>query len=307
MRGKLVTIFGGTGFIGQYLLPKLTAAGAMVRLAVRDVDAALPLKTSGQVGFVEAVSCNMSDEQSVREAIGNSDYVVNLIGIIFETGKKTFQNTHVDIPQRIAEACKMNKVKRFVHISAIGANPDSASKYMVTKALGEQVVRKAYPDVTIIRPSVLFGAEDKFFNMFAEMSRTSPFLPIIAGGKQKMQPTYVGDVAEAIVRCLQTAHEGKLYELGGPAVYTFREIVEYIMSCTGRSRMLLSIPKPVAMVMGSVMQLFPNPSLTTDQVKMTKVDNVVREGALGFKELDIKPTAVAAIVPLYLERYKFHG
>lgn len=313
MRGKLVTVFGGSGFLGSYLIPKLLDLGAMVRLAVRNVDQALPLKVAGYVGQVEIVSVNPSDEKSVAKAIGDSDYVVNLIGIIFESGSNTFERAHVLVPKTIAKIAAKNNVQRLVHVSAIGADPKAASHYFTTKGKGEAQVFKAFPNATILRPGIMFGAEDNFFNKFANMTATSPFLPIISGGMTKMQPVYVADVAEAICRSLidqkegQNPHAGKIFELGGPSIYTFKQLMSYVLEQTQKKRLLASTPYPVAYVLGSFMQLFPSPSLTRDQVKMTKTDNIVSDGALTLKDLRVEPTAMETIVPGYLNRYRYRG
>ncbi len=312
MRGKLVTIFGGNGFVGSYLIPKLIELGALVRVAVRDIDHADNLKISGQVGMLEIVVVNLHDEKSVEGAIGDSDYVVNMIGILFESRRSTFEFVHAQVPKIIAHAAAKRKVGKFVQVSAIGADPKSISLYSASKGRGENAVLKAFPNATILRPSVLFGAEDNFFNMFAAMAVKSPFLPLIAGGKMKMQPAYVGDVAEAICRVLMESpeggnpHAGKIYELGGPVTYTFRQLMELVLKLTGRNRMLMSIPYPVALVMGSIMQIFPSPVLTKDQVKLIKSDNVVSPEALTFKNLDIEPTALESVVPEYLKRFRLH-
>jgi uncharacterized protein YbjT (DUF2867 family) len=304
MRGKLITVFGGSGFLGSYLIPKLTEQGALVRVAVRNVDQALNLKVSGYVGQVEIVSVNPSDATSVAKAIGDSDYVVNLIGILFESGKNTFERVHVNIPKTIAIVAKKNAVQKLVHVSAIGANPHAESRYATSKGRGEAEVLKAFPDATILRPSVIFGAEDNFLNKFAAMACVSPFLPLIAGGKMKLQPVYVGDVAEAILRSFNTDASGKIYELGGPSIYTFKELMNFILQETRREAVLLRIPYSVASLMGSIMQILPSPALTRDQVRLIKTNNIVALEALTLKDLGIEATALETIAPFYLERYR---
>jgi uncharacterized protein YbjT (DUF2867 family) len=311
MRGKLVTVFGGTGFLGSYLVPKLVELGAMVRVVGRNPDSALALKMSGEVGLVQIVSVDYSKKESVKRAIGDSDYVVNLTGIIVEPKGTGFQKVHVDVAKAIAHACATGQVSRLVHMSAIGADPKAEARYLASKGKGEIEVLKTFPDVTILRPSIIFGAEDNFFNLFGVMAVTAPFLPLIAGGKMRMQPVYVGDVAEAICLVLKDGknnpYAGKTYELGGPGVYSFRELMSYVLQETRRKRMLLYIPYPIALAMGTVMQLFPSPTLTRDQVKLIKKDNVVASEALTFKDLGLEPMALEAVVPEYLSRYRFHG
>lgn len=309
MRGKLITIFGATGFLGQYLVPKLLSAGAIVRLAVRNLDQAQELKIVRQVGNLEFVSVNLSNEQSITNVIEDSDFVINLIGILFESGRHTFDLVHTQYSKNIATACHG---KKLIYVTAIGADPHSNSSYLSSKGRGELEALKANPNTTIIRPSIIFGAEDKFFNKFAEMSIQSPFLPLIGGGNMKLQPVYVMDVVQAIFNVihehqpLNDPHAGKIYELGGPSVYTFKELMQFILNSIQKKRMLLNIPYPLALLMGSIMQYLPSPVLTRDQVRLTKYDNVVSTEALSFTDLKIPPVAIEAIVPLYLKRYTAH-
>lgn len=306
MRGKLITIFGGNGFVGRNLIPKLTETGAMVRVAVRNADEAISLKTSGYVGQVELLPVNISKSESLEKAIAGSDYVVNLIGIIHERRKGDFTRLHVDLPRQIATLASQHKIQRLVHVSALGADRDSASKYAASKGLGEVEAMKAYPQSTILRPSIIFGPEDMFINRFAGMAHDSPIFPLIGGGKTKLQPVYVGDVAEAIRRTLKDTiagtnpHAGKIYELGGPAIYSMRDLVDYILLQIQKRRLKLPIPYPIAMIMGTILGLLPTPPLTRDQVRLLRKDNVVTEGALTFKDLHIEPVAMEAIVPSYL-------
>lgn len=305
MQNKLVTVFGGSGFLGRYVIAKLVERGAFVRVAVRNVDQAHHLKMASLVGQISIVSVNLSDEKSIESAIGDSDYVVNLIGILFESGRATFEKMHAQLPQKLAEIAHKQKVERFVHVSAIGASVDSKSLYSITKAKGELAVLNAFGQATIIRPSVIFGPEDNFFNQFASMATVSPFLPLIGGGVTKLQPVYVDDVAEAIACVLKgDTSVGKTYELGGPSVYTFKELMTFLIQTTKRKCLLMRIPYSIATLMASVLQLMPTPQLTRDQVKLLQQDNIVHSGALTFKDLKIEPAAVEAIVPVYLERYR---
>lgn len=312
MQGRLITIFGGTGFLGSYLIPKLIATGACVRVAVRNMDAADSLKICGQVGLLEIVPADFKDEDSLASLVGDSDYVINLIGILAASRKNSFEEVHTQIPKRIAQACQKQGVKKFIHVSSIGADPDSPSQYLSSKGKAEQEIFKITPSATILRPSVLFGAEDDFFNRFANMSLFSPFLPLIAGGNIKLQPTYVGDVADAILKILADQkvdldpHAGKIYELGGPEVYTFKKIMTYIFQETGRKRLLVSLPTPIAMLLGAILQIFPSPVLTREQVRLATIDNFVSPKALTFQDLGITPKSIPSLVPAYLSRYKKH-
>jgi NADH dehydrogenase len=314
MQGKLVTIFGGSGFLGRYVVQRLARLGAQVRVGIRDANNALFLKTMGDVGQVTPVSLNVLDEKEVEDLISGSDYVVNLIGILYESGTtNTFENLHVTVPTLIAKACTKKKVKRLVHISAIGANAKSESKYAKTKAKGEKKILDNFPKATIVRPSILFGEEDKFFNRFATMAKFSPFLPLIGGGHNKVQPVYVCDVADAIVQVLadphvqQSPHEGKVYELGGPKIYSFEELLAFIMEQTRRYRILIPISYYMATMIGKVAQCLPSPLLTADQVKLLKQDNIADPKLNGFKKLGITPATVEMVVPTYLNRYRYSG
>lgn len=308
---KTVTIFGGTGFIGTYAVQALAKDGWRVRVATRIPESANGLKPFGSVGQIVPVACRLSDPASIAAAIRGSDCVVNCVGILNERGKATFTRLHVDAPRRIAEACAANDIKRFVHISALGL--EGRSRYAQSKKKGEQAIAEAYKNVIILRPSVVFGTEDKFFNKFSGMARLLPFLPLIGGGRTKLQPVYVGDVARAILACLDTPDgdprdpRGKVYELGGPEVMDFRAIYNEIFAATGIRRPTLPIPFWVAKIDGAILSLLPNPVVTKDQVESLKTDAVVAPGALTLRDLDIVPTATEIVVPDYLARYRTGG
>ncbi|MGB0935339.1 MAG: complex I NDUFA9 subunit family protein, partial [Alphaproteobacteria bacterium] len=313
IKGKLVTIFGGSGFVGRYVVQKLAKEGAIIRIAGRYAKSALFLKTMGDVGQITPVEVNIRDKESIAQAIDGSYAVVNLIGVLQEKSKNTFEDLHVIGPNLISQVASESGVKKFVQMSAINADPNSPSKYASTKGQGEARVWKNFPNATIVRPSVIFGAEDRFMNMFASMARISPALPLVGGGETKFQPVYVCDVAEAIMRVVcdrrttSCPYNGKVYELGGPQVYSFKEILEYVGEITGRNSMFVPIPYPAADILGRLMQWIPDAPLTADQVKLLQKDSVVHSGALSFKELDIKPAAMESIVPEYLGRYKRHA
>jgi uncharacterized protein YbjT (DUF2867 family) len=304
----LVTVFGGSGFIGRHLVRRLCAKGWRVRVAVRRPNEALFLKPMGDVGQVQLVQANIRDDGSVRAAVSGSDYVINLVGILFESGKQSFSAVQAEGPGRIGAAASAAGVKRVVQISAIGANAESESDYAKSKAAGEAALHAAFPSATILRPSIVFGPEDDFFNRFASLARMLPMLPLIGGGETRFQPVYVADVADAIMAVLADGTTaGKTFELGGPRVYSFRELMEIVLHETGRRRPLIAIPLGLAKLKAWFLQLLPNPMLTVDQVKLLAYDNVVSEGAAGLKTLGITPTTVEAIVPSYLWRFRPKG
>jgi NADH dehydrogenase len=308
MAQRLATVFGGSGFIGRYVVANLAREGWLVRAAVRRPDEALFLKTAGVVGTVTPLAANVRDRASIARAVAGADAVVNLVGILHESGRQRFQAVQAEGPRAIAEEAARAGAKHLVHISAIGADPQSNSAYARTKAEGEAAVQQAFPKAVILRPSIVFGPEDSFFNRFAQMTMLSPALPLIGGGRTRFQPVYVGDVAAAVMKAIETpAAAGRTYELGGPKVYQFIDLMRLLLDEIGRKRLLVPLPFPIASLMGSVMQCLPNPQLTADQVKLLKRDNVVREGAPGFTDLGITPTSVEAILPTYLDRYRTRG
>ncbi|MCH7888598.1 MAG: complex I NDUFA9 subunit family protein [Proteobacteria bacterium] len=306
--GSLVAVFGGTGFIGRHLVRRLAKAGARVRVVVRDPEAGMFLKPMGEPGQIILDRGNLLDAGSVAEAVAGADIVVNLVGVLYESGPYTFAAVHVEGARSVAEAAKAAGARRLVQVSAIGASKRSPALYARTKAAGEAAVGKAFPGATIVRPSIVFGPEDDFFNRFAALARLVPALPLYGGGRTRFQPVYVGDVAEAIVRIAgDPGTAGKTYELGGPHVYTFREVLELVLRETGRRRLLLPLPFWAAGVQARFLEVLPKPPLTRDQVKMLTRDNVVGAKALGLAALGIEPTAVEAVVPSYLGRYRRGG
>lgn len=309
-KGKIVTIFGGTGFLGRQVVRELAERGLTVKIATRAPESAYFLKTSGVVGQVVPFSCKYSDPNSVRNAVKGSDFVVNCIGILFEKRKRSrFQSAHVDIPAMISKACADEQVSRFCHVSALACDKGT-SKYAKTKAEGEKAVLANYPKATILRPSVIFGEDDNFFNMFAELSRYVPCLPLIGGGKTKFQPVFVGDVADAAVKAILDPSEkfqGKTYQLGGPDVVNFKEIYQILFKYTQRKRKLVFFPFGFAKFEAAFLSLLPKPLLTPDQVESLKTDNIVEESALGFREFDINPKSMDLILPEYLDHYKPGG
>ncbi|MSP81799.1 MAG: complex I NDUFA9 subunit family protein [Alphaproteobacteria bacterium] len=308
MTEGLVTIFGGSGFLGRHLVRRLATDGLRVRVAVRDLEGAGFLKPLGDVGQIVAVRSDLRDEAAVARAVDGAAAVVNLVGILFERGGRTFQAVHVEGAGRIAARATAAGAGRLVHVSAIGAAADGKSRYARSKGAGEAAVRAAYPGATILRPSIVFGPEDDFFNRFGALARIAPALPLIGGGTTRFQPVYVGDVADAIRAGLgDPATAGKTYELGGPRIYSFRELMAYVLAETRRRRPLIPLPFGLASLPAMVLECLPVPPLTRDQVKLLRRDNVVSPGAASLVDLGIRPTPLEAVVPGYLARYRRGG
>lgn len=306
---ELITVFGGSGFIGRHVIRRLAKRGARVRAAVRQPNLAGYLKPMGDVGQIEPVQVNVRYESSIAHALRGTDAVINLVGILYESGPQKFAAVQAQGAGAIARAAKAAGVRKLVHVSAIGADADSPSAYTRSKAAGEAAVREHFPDATILRPSVVFGPEDDFFNRFAALARLLPALPLIGGGHTRLQPVYVGDVADAIMRVLDDpGTAGKLYELGGPHIYTMKQIMELVLAETGRQRLLLPLPFFAAKVLAAALQILPRPLLTVDQVHQLGHDNVVSAGALNLRDLGIAhPASVELIIPTYLHRYRRTG
>jgi uncharacterized protein YbjT (DUF2867 family) len=301
-------VLGGSGFIGRYVVKRLAARGEVIAVGCRNAEQAKFLKPMGDVGQIVPLNVGIGDETVLPAFLAGNDALVNCVGILRESGAQTFELVHHTGPARLARFAREAGVDRFVHISAIGADPRSSSAYARTKAAGEQAVRDAFPTVTILRPSVVFGPEDQFFNRFAAMAMISPVLPLVGGGETRFQPVYVGDVADAVVRCLvDQATAGRVYELGGPKVYTFREILDLLLSEIRRKRLFVDLPFGLAALQARLMSILPNPPLTPDQVELLKSDNIVSSGALNLASLGLQPTAAEMIVPTYLDRFRRGG
>jgi NADH dehydrogenase len=310
---KLVTIYGGSGFVGRYIARRMAKEGWRVRVAVRRPNEALFVRPYGAVGQVEPFFCNIRDSESVRQAMQGADAVVNCVGILVREGRNTFSSVQTDGAERIATIATELGVGRLVQISAIGADTESDSKYARTKGWGELAVLKAFPQAVILRPSVIFGPEDGFFNRFAAMAKFGPILPITAGNT-KFQPVYVDDVAQAAVMGVLGQAEGT-YELGGPDVETFEKLMKQMLAVIGRKNVVVSLPgfvSKLTAVAGDSVQwltagLITNRILTVDQLKNLSKANVVAKDARGFAELGITPTPMAAVLPDYLWRFRRHG
>jgi len=309
---RLVTVFGGSGFVGRHLVQALARRGYRIRVACRRPDLAGHVAHLGNVGQIQPVQANLRVRWSIDRAVEGADHVVNLVAILHESGRQSFSAVHEAGAHAVAEAARAQGAG-MTQISAIGADPHSPSAYARTKAAGERAVLETLPrTATVIRPSIIFGPEDAFFNRFANMARFSPVLPLIGGGHTRFQPVYVGDVAEAIARSVDgTVPAGKVYELGGPEVLTFRECMERMLEVTDRKRLLVNVPWWLARIQASILGLLPNPMLTTDQVKQLETDNVVSEEAekqgRTLAGMGIRPRGVEAILPTYLWTYRRAG
>jgi NADH dehydrogenase len=306
---RQVTVFGGTGFIGRYVVRALAARGLRVRVAVRHPELADFTRTAGDVGQVMAVRANLRFPLSVAAAVRGSDAVVNAAGISYERGRQRYTAVHADGARHIAEASAKAGVARLVHISGIGAQqPRTGNAFVESKALAEHEMNRAFPGVTILRPSVVFGPEDRFFNRLAAAAKWAPVMPVFGSGLARFQPVYVGDVAAATAQVLgdrQTAFAA--YELGGPRIYTYRELVELTLRMTSRRRRLVSVPVLPMKLAAFFAEFLPVPPITRDQIDLMVRDNVTTQGRAGFAELSIVPHAAETILPMYLDRYRSGG
>ncbi|WP_395671694.1 complex I NDUFA9 subunit family protein [Phenylobacterium sp.] len=308
---NLVTVFGGSGFIGAQVVRRLAKAGSRIRVAVRNPGLAYGMRLHGDVGQIDVVQANIRDIDSCRRALEGASAAVNLVGVLFERGRQSFQQVHVDGARNVAEAARAEGVTRFVQISALGADLNSPSDYARSKAEGEQAVRAVYPEAVVVRPSIVFGQGDGFFNRFASMAVISPVLPLFGGGETRFQPVFVGDVAQALATTV-TAPEcaGRTFELGGPATHSFRELMGLILAETDRRRLLLPLPHAVGAALGSAFDLVKSliaPPITSDQAKLLKSDNVCSGTCPGLAELGVTPTALEAVLPTYLYRFRKGG
>lgn len=311
---KLVTIFGGSGFVGRYIVRRMAKEGWRVRVAVRRPNEAIFVKTYGNVGQIEPLLANIRDEASTRAAIIGSDAVVNCVGILNETSRQKFNTVQTEGAGRIARIAAECGVTNFIHFSAIGADSNSESNYSKSKAEGESLVRAAFKSAIILRPSIVFGNEDQFFNRFATMAKLSPVVPLV-GSKTKFQPVYVDDLAAAAVKAITENVKPGIYELGGPEVATFKELIVKLMGIIRRKRLIVNVPFFAALIQAYVFDmaqklslgLFTNSILTRDQVRSLKSDNVVSLRGKSFKELNIEPVAMDAILEEYLYRHRPYG
>jgi NADH dehydrogenase len=304
---RVATVFGGAGFIGRHVVQRLAAAGWIVRVAGRDTERAGRLRVLGGVGQVVPVAASVTDEASVARAVAGAEAVVNLVGILFERKPGDFQRIQAEGAGRVARLAAAAGARRLVHLSAIGADAGSESLYARTKAEGEAAVLAAFPSATILRPSVVFGEEDQFFNRFAALGAVLPFMPVVAGDT-RFQPVFVGDVADAAMAAITREDAGgRVFELGGPRAMSMRQVLEFVLEHTGRRKPLVPLPEGLVRFQARVGEMLPTPPLTRDQLILLGRDNLVAEGALTLADLGIAPKAAEAVAPAYLARYRPGG
>lgn len=308
MRYRRVTVVGGSGFIGRYVVQRLAQRGVIVAVVGRHAGAAGFLKPMGDVGQIALIEAGITDEPRLAAAVAGADAVVCAAGILYERGRQRFDTVHHVGPGLLARLAKAAGVKRFVHISAIGAEAAAPAAYARSKAAGEAAVRAAFPEAVILRPSIVFGPEDDFFNRFAALARYLPVLPLIGGGLTRFQPVYVGDVADAVMAALDRPDAaGRTFELGGPRVYSFKELMEVLLREIGRRRALVPVPFALASLQAAFLAWLPTPPLTRDQVKLLRRDTIAAPDRPGLADLGIAPTALEPILPTYLDRFRRGG
>jgi uncharacterized protein YbjT (DUF2867 family) len=301
---RLVTVFGGSGFLGRRIALRLAADGAQVRIAVRHPERAAPLGRLGEPGQITAVRADVWEEATVAPALAGAGAVVNTVGHYVERGDASFEAIHGEGARHVAAAAHAAGVPRLVHISGIGADPASDSPYVRARATGERLVREAFPAATILRPSVMFGPDHDFLNRLAGLARVLPALPLFGAGDVRLQPVFVDDVAAAVVKALALPEAaGRLYELGGPRVYSYKALVQLVLEHTGRRRLLLPVPYFAWNALAALSAPLPGRPISRDQVKLMQRDNVVSPGALTFADLGIAPTALETVAPTYLRRH----
>ena len=305
---KIIAIFGAGGFLGKHLMRELTKLDYRVKVATRSPYLKGYLKPQGNPGQIELFKTNIFNENDVREVLKNSDFVINLVGILYETKKQKFYQIHSQFPLMLSNLCKAYDIKKLVHVSALGIKEKHSSKYMQSKLQGEINIKENFKPSVILRPSVVFGPEDKFFNTFASLAQFSPFLPLVGGGKTKFSPIYVRDVAKAIVKSLELNNsEPKTYELGGPENYSFKELMEILLTEIKKKRLLVPIPFGLAKFQSYFLQMMPNPLLTQDQVELLKHDNVISGDHPTLKDLGITGTPIKNILSKYIYRFRTGG
>jgi len=305
---KIIAIFGGGGFLGKHLMRQLTKLDYRIKVATRNPYLKGYLKPLGNPGQIELFKTNIFDAEDVKKVLTDCDLVINLVGILYETRKQKFDHIHAQFPYLLSNSCNVMGIKNLVHVSALGVKERHPSKYMQTKLQGEKNIQDNFKHSVILRPSVVFGPSDKFFEKFASIAQFSPFLPLIGGGKSKFSPIYVGDVAEAIVKALELNNsEPKIYELGGPENYTFKELMEILLTEIKKKRFLISIPWNFAKFLSFFLQMLPNPLLTPDSVELLKYPNITSGNYPTLKDLGITGTAIQSVLPKYVQRFRAGG
>jgi len=304
---QTIAIFG-VGFLGRHLMRQLTKLGYRVKVATRNPNLKLYLKPLGNPGQIELFKTNIFDPQDVKKVLKNSDFAINLCGALFENRRQKFDQIHAQWPKLLGELCSEFRIKNLVSVSALGIKEKHPSKYMQSKLQGERNIQETFKTSVILRPSLVFGPEDKFFNTFASIAQFSPVIPLIGGGKTKFAPIYVGDVAKAIVKALESNNSTpKIYELGGPENYSFKELMEILLTEIKKKRFLISVPFGFAKFQSFFLQMFPNPLLTPDQVEILKYNNIVSGEYPTLKDLGITGTAIQSILPKYIYRFRPRG
>jgi len=305
---KIIAIFGAGGFLGKHLMRELTKLDYRIKVASRNPYLKGYLKPLGNPGQIELFKTNIFDPEDVKKVLKNCDYVINLVGILHETKKQKFKQIHLNFPYLLSNLCNEFRIKNFIHISALGVKEKHVSKYMQSKFDGEKNIKKVFKPTVILRPSVVFGPEDKFFNTFASIAQISPILPLIGGGKTKFSPIYVGDVAKAIVKTLTINNQKpKTYELGGPENFSFKELMQILLKEIKKDRFLISIPFSLAKFQSYFFQMLPNPILTSDQVEMLKFNNVVTGEHPTLNDLGISGKTIESVLPKYIYRFRAGG
>ena len=305
---KIIAIFGGGGFLGKHLMRQLTKLDYRVKVATRNPYLKGYLKPLGNPGQIELFKTNIFDSNDVKKVLKDCDSVINLVGILYETRKQKFNQIHAKFPYMLANLSNEFGIRNLVHVSALGVKEKSVSKYMQSKLEGEKNIQEIFKSSVILRPSVCFGPEDKFFNTFASIAQFSPFLPLIGGGKTKFEPIYVGDVGKAIVKALELNNlEPKIYELGGPESYSFKELMEILLKEIKKKRFLLPIPFGVAKFQSYFLQMLPKPILTADQIELLKQNNIISGEFPLLKDLGISGTPIQSILPKYIYRFREGG
>ncbi len=317
-KSPTVTIFGGTGFLGRYIVNRISKLGYVINIVTRTPNEAIFLKTSGNVGQIKLIEGSFNDINNLTDLFKTSDIIINCVGILNEEGNQTFKKLHTDIPEKLATLAKKNGVKKFIHISSIGANPESDSKYSKSKGIAEVKILKIFPEAVILRPSIVFGSEDQFFNLFSKLSCLSPILPLV-GGNTKFQPVYVDDIAKSVVKILQTETQAfkknnLIYELGGPDILSFNSLMVKMLSIIYRKKLIINLPFWLAKTVCPVIYVLNKLTfkkipllITEDSVKQLKNNNVVSKEYLCFEDLEIKPKSLDLILPLYLKHYRPRG
>ena len=308
MKPKVATIFGASGFIGRHLIRRLTEKDFRIVAATRSPYLHGYLKPLGNPGQIDLEKVNLFDEDNLRTLIKNSDIVINLVGILYETKKQKFEDIHANFPDLLSKICSHLNIEKFIHISALGINENVSSKYMQSKLIGEKKILNNFNNSIIVRPSIVYGDGDNFLNQFASLAEILPALPLIGGGQTKFQPIYVSDLCKAVVAILDKEKiDENIYELGGSQIYTFKEMMEILLQQIKKKRFLMSIPFSIAKFQAKILQLFPKPLLTTDQVEMLKYDNVVSNNYPTLKDLKINPKTIESVLPSYIWRFRKGG